>query len=72
MAKGRKPKPVTMTLSKEEMNAILFTLKLSIDSSQADPNDFIKPNDYETISIQMALFVRIAERYKARFCKENS
>ena len=77
MARGRKPKPIQLTLDKTEMNAILHALKKSIDSVQDEDmhctdDGNVHPSSYSELAIQMALFVRVAERYKTRFCKDQS
>ena len=77
MPRGRKIKPIQLTLDKTQMQAILHALKLSIDKAQYDDSKVtddanLHPSSYSELAVQMALFVRVAQRYKDKFCKENS
>ena len=75
MPRGRKPKPIQLTLSKEEMSTILHSLKHSLDDIQDNAvhisdDGNIHPSDYNEVAAKMALFVRIAQRYKDRYCQD--
>lgn len=77
MPRGRKAKPVQFTMDKIEMSAVLHALKLSIDKAQYDDSkvteDFnLHPRSYSELAILMSLFVRVAQRYKDKYVKEQS